>query len=191
MRKILIILILGLIAFFAISFRPNPNIKHLKEGDLIFQTSKSSQSLMVCAATSSRWSHCGIIVYKDDKPYVFEASHVVKLTPLKEWINRGRFKAYDVKRVFDKDIKIKYKRYLGMPYDLAFKFDNDKMYCSELIYEVYKKQHGVELCKPRKVKDYHLLWTMSKKMKKRGISKDQLAVSPEDIYSSDKVKSIN
>lgn len=146
---------------------------------------------MVCAATSSRWSHCGIIVYKDDKPYVFEASHVVKLTPLKEWINRGRFRAYDVKRVFDKDIKIKYKRYLGMPYDLAFKFDNDKMYCSELIYEVYKKQYGVELCKPRRVKDYHLLWTMSKKMKKRGISKDQLAVSPEDIYSSDEVKSID
>ena len=72
---------------------------------------------------------------KDNSPYVLEASNVVKLTPLKQWIKRGRFEKITSIRVLDNDnVKIKYKKYLGKPYDLAFRFDNDKYYCSELVY---------------------------------------------------------
>ena len=71
---------------------------------------------------------------------MLEASNVVKLTPLKKWIDRGKMGRYKRRRVLNKPVKIKYAKYLGKRYDLAFKFNNDKYYCSELIYDIYKDQ---------------------------------------------------
>lgn len=151
-----------------------------KEGDIIFQISKSKQSPFVQFATGSVWSHCGIIIVKNNHFYVLEASNVVKLTPLDTWINRGRFKITTYRRIFNKPIKINYSKYLGQPYDLAFKFNNNKMYCSELVYTIYKDQFNYELCKPRKIKDYHTLG-LSKMMRKRGMSPNQYVVAPCDL----------
>lgn len=109
-----------------------------KEGDIVFQISKSEQSPLIQYATGSPWSHCGIIVFRNDRPYVLEASSVVKLTDLETWRKRGRWSAMRYRRVLDDCPKIRYKKYLGQPYDLAFKFNNGRMYCSELVYEIYK-----------------------------------------------------
>ncbi|MES2934380.1 MAG: hypothetical protein V4805_12935, partial [Pseudomonadota bacterium] len=46
----------------------------LKDGDLIFQKSRSSQSLAVQRATGSPYSHMGIVFMRAGKPMVFEAS---------------------------------------------------------------------------------------------------------------------
>lgn len=80
----------------------------------------------------------------------------------------------------DDTLKIKYQKYLGKSYDLAFRFNNNKWYCSELIYDIYKNQFGVELCKPRKVKEYQIE-DMEKQMRKRGITQEQLVVAPSDL----------
>ncbi len=40
----------------------------LRNGDIIFQTSRSGQSLPIQLATRSPWSHCGIVYVKDGKP---------------------------------------------------------------------------------------------------------------------------
>lgn len=74
-------------------------------------------------------------------------------------------------------------------------FDNDKFYCSELIYDIYKNQLGIELCKPKKVNDYLILGTsnlpqIKKAMKKRGITQEQYAVAPADIFESDHLKEV-
>jgi hypothetical protein len=58
----------------------------LKEGDIIYQTSRSSQSLAIQRATGSRYSHMGMIIYRNGAPMVFEAVQTVRYTPLKEWI---------------------------------------------------------------------------------------------------------
>lgn len=151
-----------------------------KEGDIVFQISKSKQAPYIQLATASPWSHCGIIIEKGNQLYVLEASNVVKLTPLFDWLDKGRFGVFEYRRVVDKPIKIQYKKYLGRPYDLAFKLNNNKMYCSELVYVIYKEQLGIELCKPRKVSSYHT-FGLSKLMKKRGISPNQLVVAPSDL----------
>lgn len=152
----------------------------LKEGDIVFQISKSRQSPFVQLATSSPWSHCGIVVYKKGKPYVLEASNVVKLTELQKWIDRGKGKIWKSKRVLKDCPKIQYKKYLGQPYDLAFKFDNNKMYCSELVYVIYKDQLGIELCKPRKISSYNT-FGLEKIIRKRNIDPNQYAVAPYDL----------
>ena len=170
-------------------------IKDMREGDVIFQTSQSEQSPLLQIATRSKITHCGIIVMKNGKPYVLETLKTLVLTPLDKFIARGVDGKYWLKRSDKENIKIKYKSYLGKPYDLAFKFDNDKFYCSELIYDIYKNQLGIELCKPKKVGDYLILGTdklpkIEKAMKKRGISQKQYAVAPVDIFNSDFLENV-
>ena len=64
-------------------------LPHVKDGDIIFQTSRSSQSVAVQRATHSRYSHMGIIFLRRGHPYVFEASATVRYTPLAKWIAHG------------------------------------------------------------------------------------------------------
>lgn len=152
-----------------------------KEGDIIFQISDSRQSNMIQMATMSPWSHCGIIVEKGKELYVLEASNVVKLTPLQQWIAKGRYGGlHKVRRVFDKPVKVSYKKYLGKKYDLAFKMDNGKFYCSELVWVIYKEQFGTELCKPKQIRKYHIS-LFKDQIKKRGIDINAYAIAPCDL----------
>ena len=164
-------------------------VKNVKEGDVIFQTSQSEQSPLIQIGTRSMITHCGIVVMKGGKPYVLETQRTIVLTPFDKFIARGKDGRYWLKRSKKDNIKIKYNSYLGKSYDLAFKFDNGKLYCSELIYDIYKNQLGIELCKPKKVGDYLIIGTdklpkIEKAMKKRGITKEQYAVAPVDIFNS-------
>lgn len=159
------------------------NAQEFKEGDVIFQTSQSKQSPLIAYATMSNKTHCGIIVEKDSKIYVLETLGTIKLTPIKVFIDRGLFKKYWVKRYTDKPLKVDYKKYLGIPYDLAFKFDNGKFYCSELVYTIYKNDFGIELCKPKQIKEYNI-FGIENKAKNRGMNINQYVVSPYDLYKA-------
>ena len=186
MKRIIVftsLLLLVLVGVQSFKHQPAPAASALKEGDIVFQTSTTQQAPLIIAATHSQWSHCGIIIEKTDGLYVLEAISTVSLTPYQQWVDRGRGKRVGVKRYTEEPVKIKYRKYLSKPYDLAFKFDNGKWYCSELVYDIYKRQLGVELCKPRPVSDYNL-HGMEKQLSKRGISKDQLVVAPSDLYDS-------
>ncbi len=160
------------------------SVSNLKEGDMIFHTSKSDQSSAIQYATTSVLSHCGIVIEKGNDLYVLEASSTLKLTPLDTFIARGKNGQWWAKRVIDKPIKIKYKHLLGRKYDSAFKPNNSLFYCSELIHYVYKEQFGIELCKFRKVKSYNTIG-LKEILKKRHISLEQEVVAPIDIYDSE------
>ena len=165
-------------------------ITDVREGDVIFHTSQSSQSPLIQIGTRSHITHCGIVVIKEGKPYVLETLKTLVLTPLDKFVARGKDGKYWLKRSDKENIKIDYAHYLGKPYDLAFSFDNDIYYCSELVYDIYKNQLGIELCKPKQVGDYLILGTdklnkIESTMQRRGITKEQYAVAPVDIFESD------
>lgn len=168
-------------------------VEDVREGDVIFQTSLSQQSPLIKMGTRSTITHCGVVVMKDGKPYVLETQKTLVLTPLEKFIARSKDGKYWHKRPKMDNIKIKYNSYLGKPYDLAFKFDNGKFYCSELIYDVYLNQLGIELCKPKTIDDYLILGThhipkIKRAMKKRGILLEQYAVAPVDVFNSKELK---
>ena len=170
-------------------------ITDVREGDVIFQTSQSSQSPLIQIGTRSHITHCGIIVMRDGKPYVLETLKTLVLTPLDKFIARGKEGKYWLKRSDKENIKIEYTHYLGKPYDLAFSFDNDIYYCSELVYDIYKNQLGIELCKPKQVGDYLILGTdkldkIENTMQRRGIIKEQYAVAPVDVFESEYLHSV-
>lgn len=162
------------------------DFSNLQEGDIVFIESQSSQSPFIKIGTMSKWTHCGVVVNTPNGLQVLEASKTVKLTSFDSFIGKAKNENWCVKRPKQKlDNPIRYKKYLGMPYDLQFKFDNGKMYCSELVWLIYKDQ-GIELCKPRKVSSFLLtrLPRVKNLMKKRNIKMDQEAVAPVDIYKA-------
>lgn len=172
------------------------SVGEVREGDVIFQTSQSNQSPLIQIGTRSKISHCGIIVMRNGKPYVLETLKTLVVTPLDKFIARGEGGRYWIKRSEKENIKIRYSHYLGKPYDRAFKFDNGIYYCSELVYDIYKKQLGIELAEPKRVKDYLILFThklpkIKREMKSRRISLEQKAIAPVDIFNSDYLESVD
>ncbi len=164
-------------------------------GDVIFHISQSSQSLAIQAATKSKYSHVGIIILKDKKPYVFEAVQPVKYTKLQDWINRGKNKHYVIKRVksgissetIDK-LEKQSKQYEGKNYDLVFDWSDDKIYCSELVWKLYKSAAGIELSPLSKLGSFDLTHPAVKaKLKERygnNIPLDEQVVPPSALFDS-------
>lgn len=160
-----------------------PNVQ---EGDVIFHTSTSLQSPLIAFATGSPLTHCGIIVMKGDVPYVLEASNTLKLTPLETFIKRGKGGVYWLKhrpKEWDASKRIRYKHLLGRNYDLAFSFNNNRYYCSELVYDIYLYQQGIKLCEPKPMKSYNTLG-MKRKMRQRGMNPNDYVVAPSDLFDS-------
>ena len=188
MKKVIIIglaVILSALTSIILAYGPNPDITKLQEGDVIFHASNSQQAPMLRIATASPITHCGIIIERDGKLYVLEAEGKVQLTPVQTFINRGIGKTYCVRRPKAKlSSRVKYKSYLGIPYDIKFKFNNNKYYCSELVYDIYKDQFNIQICEPRPLSDYHTLG-MEKEIRRRGMTPDQLMVAPSDLLNAD------
>ena len=161
-------------------------VTDIQVGDIVFIESQSSQSPYIKLGTMSKWTHCGVVVDTPDGLKVLEASKTVKLTPFKTFIGRAKDDNWCVRRPKQQlKAPVQYRKYLGQPYDLEFRFGNGKMYCSELVWLVYKDQ-GIELCEPRKVSSFVMTRVpkVKKLMQKRNIRMDQEVVAPVDIYKA-------
>src|SRR5262249_21128739 len=77
---------LVLLALFLASLGAAVAAPDVRPGDIVFQTSKSNQSRAIQLATRSPYSHMGLILLRDGKPFVLEAIATVRFTPLGEWI---------------------------------------------------------------------------------------------------------
>ena len=127
----------------------------IRNGDLIFHTSRSDQSLAIQRATGSAYSHCGVIYKEAGQFYVFEAVQPVSRTPLEKWIQRGENGKYVIKRLKDADqvltastlgkMKQVGEQFIGKNYDGVFGWSDDRIYCSELIWKIYNRGAGIEI----------------------------------------------
>ena len=139
-------------------------VENVRDGDIIFQTSRSGQSLAIQRATKSPYSHMGVILFRDEKPFVFEASATVRTTPLRAWIERGDGKHFVVKRLRGAGERITpavlekaraaVRRFQGKKYDLTFEWSDERMYCSELVWKIYKQALGVEIGALQKLREF-------------------------------------
>jgi uncharacterized protein YycO len=168
------------------------------EGDIVFQTSGSGQSLAIQLATKSPFSHCGIILRKGGQLMIFEAVQPVKFTPIDKWIKQGDDNYYVVKRLSKADSIINAstlnkmhefaKQNEGKDYDLPFEWDDQKMYCSELVYKIYLNSAGIEIGKTAKMKDFDLTSPIVQKIMKQRygekVPMDQEVISPSAIFDS-------
>lgn len=179
-------------------------IGSLKDGDIIFQTSQSQQSKAIQLATHSSYSHCGIVFWQGNKCFVFEAVQPVKSTPIEQWISRGMGGKYVVKRLQNADevltpanlqkLKSEGEKLKGKSYDTTFEWDDNKIYCSELIWKVYQRATGIELGKLQQLQDFDLSHTAVKsKMKERygdAIPFDEKVISPQALFDSEQLTTL-
>jgi len=190
---------LGLI--FLISCQSKTDTTGFQNGDIIFQTSTSGQSKAIQIATGSKYSHMGIIYKQGNDFFVYEAIQPVKFTPLNDWINRGENGHYVVKRIKNSQnvltpkILTKMKqigeKYSGKDYDLYFEWSDSRIYCSELVWKIYKKAVGIEIGELEKLGDFNLTdKAVKQKLKERygdNIPKDELVISPASMFESNEL----
>ena len=127
----------------------------VREGDIIFHTSRSAQSEAIQHATGSPYSHVGVILFRGGRPYVLEAVASVRYTPIDRWIARGSGHHFVVKRLKDAPraltpaaitaLRAAADGLQGRPYDPAFGWSDDRMYCSELVWKLYDRAVGIRL----------------------------------------------
>jgi uncharacterized protein YycO len=219
MKKFLIVIVLGLIGAFGLfvltiritadkprefSKTKTVDSNEFQNGDIIFQTSKSSQSKAIQLATNSKYSHMGIIYETSGQYYVYEAVQPVKLTKLNDWIKRGENSHYVLKRLKDSDKlltneKLKKmqdfgEKFKGKSYDIYFDWSDDKIYCSELVWKIYKEALDIEIGDLQELKEFDLTNDFVRnKMKERygeKIPLDEKVISPGTMFDSDKLLTI-
>jgi len=170
-----------------------------QSGDIIFQTSKSSQSKAIQLATGSVYSHMGILVRKEEQFYVYEAVKTVRFTPIHDWINRGENEQYVVKRLKNaskiltprilKKMKRVGEQYKGKIYDLYFGWSDDKMYCSELVWKIYKETLNIEIGQLETLTEFDLSHpVVQQKIKERygsDIPMTEQVISPVAMFDSE------
>lgn len=171
--------------------------EQLQDGDIIFQTSQSSQSKAIQLATGSAFSHMGIIYKTNEELFVYEAVQPVKLTPLKDWIKRGENGQYVVRRLRDNHLltpanlermKEVGKRFMGKDYDIYFGWSDDKIYCSELVWKIYKEALDIEIGHLQTLQDFDLTHdTVKQKMQER--YGDQIPLSEKVISPASMIQS--
>ncbi|MFQ0973607.1 YiiX family permuted papain-like enzyme [Gilliamella sp. CG35] len=167
-----------------------------KDGDIIFQSSQSSQSKAVEQATNSPYSHMGIIFIKNGKPYVFEAGSKVAYTPLTSFIERGKNRYYVIKRLKDHNLSVKEtnklklvaKTFENKPYDIWFGWNDNYIYCSELVWKIYNRALKLEIGQLQNIKDFNLSSALVKqKLKARYGDKipfQETVISPVAMFNS-------
>lgn len=176
-----------------------------RDGDIVFQVSLSSQSRAIQAATHSKYSHMGIVFLDGGKAYVHEAVGPVKETPLETWISRGAKRHFVAKRLRNADALLTKEAvermkevgngFRGLPYDLTFEWSDARMYCSELVWKIYKHALGLEIGRLQKIRDFDLAHpSVRAKMEERygrDVPLDETVISPAAMFESVKLNEVH
>jgi uncharacterized protein YycO len=93
-----------------------------------------------------------------------------------------------------KNLKSEGKKLIGKDYDIYFGWDDEKIYCSELVWKVYNRSTGLEVGKPEKLRNFDLTNKLVKKQLQQrygnNIPLNETVISPADIFNSNLLETI-
>jgi hypothetical protein len=177
---------------------------NLRDGDIVFHTSRSNQSDAIRRATKSPFTHMGMVFIQGKRPLVLEAVGPVKWTPLEQWVQQGVDNHYVVKRLADPvplrtpggvaRLRTAAIRFLGKPYDPYFEWSDDRIYCSELVWKAYKNAFGIEIGTLEHLRDFDLGDpVVAAKLKERfgaAVPKEETVISPATMFRSEALTTV-
>ena len=192
MRNLLLILC------FTIAASSGENHYVPRNGDIVFQTSRSAQSEAIQLATESPYSHMGIVYLQDGGAQVLEAVQPVKLTPLEEWVKRGENGHFVAKRLVDADavltpevlqeMQAVGQSLTGKDYDLYFEWSDERVYCSELVWKIFDLGADIEIGSLAKLGSFDLSHPVVRaKVEERyggNVPSDEPVISPAAMFDS-------
>ncbi len=134
----------------------------LQTGDLVFQTSVSRLAAVIASTTLSPYTHVGVVVMRNGKPWVVEAAGRVRWTRFSRFRRRGVGQRVTVRRITGglsarskRKLATAARHYLGRRYDIKFRWGAAQIYCSELAWLAYRRGLGVSLVTPQRKRDLH------------------------------------
>lgn len=163
------------------------------EGDIIAQSLPYGElTELIEGATNSVNSRVGIVVSTEDGLRVNEAIVTVHNTSLFKWIRRGRGNKFAVYRLkpeyqkYKKGLISNLSKYQGRLYDFRYSFDENFIYCSELIYKSFFDLTNLKMGKIKKLED--LDWKPYKetilKMEAGALPLKREMITPIDLVKS-------
>jgi len=190
----------------------NDSVEVLEEGDLLFQDLNCGELCEAIEAVTEGingkdFSHCAMVVKINDALQVVEAiGDKVQVTSLHKFFARSgdttTIQNITIGRVLKKyhpliaKAAMNAKAHIGEPYDNVFLMNNNSWYCSELLFEVYKKANEnkdfFELqpmtFKDPKTKAFFPAWIDYYQQLKQEMPEGKLGINPGLISRSDKIR---
>jgi len=174
------------VLFYRLAYAP-------KEGDIVFQSLPREELVdAIEGVTHSPYSHCGVVLRRDDRWVVIESILDVHETPLLLWMQRGRKAGFAVYRLDPKyaaaipEFKKHLLAYTGFPYDYDYELSDKAIYCSELPYKAFYKATGEEMGTLEKLGD--LDWKpfegFIKSMQGNKLPLDRLMITPASLSNA-------
>jgi len=194
-----IVLVVGAFFFLRFDRAVSYLLSEKEEGDILFQSLPHGPLVdAIEGTTRSEWSHCGILVRKEGHWVVAESIGEVRYTPLFRWILRGRennLAAYRLKNKIEidhDDLIDEIDVYLGRPYDYRYAPEEDEIYCSELVYLVYKNRFDIEVGSWQKLGDlnYTDFEPFIKKMEGGNLPLERLMVTPVNLTFNENLRKV-
>lgn len=163
------------------------------DGDIIFQTTNGQTGKGIQLATHSKYNHCGLLFFENNKWMVYEAIQPVCKTSLIDFNSRGlgtvkRLNTHALSLIEIEKLKEEFKKHENKNYDDVYSWSDDRIYCSELVYKLFNNALNIELCKTRKIGDYDFTHPLvrEKLLEKYGnnIPLNEIMVAPSDLFES-------
>lgn len=131
----------------------------VRAGDLVFQDLECGERCaLIRSVTRSRYSHVGVVVERDGERWVWEALAPVGPVALSEWVRRGIdgdvaiYRPSTSLQPLRSGVEEAMQAMAGRPYDGNYQWDEERIYCSELVAKAYVDAgrvlvapHGVDL----------------------------------------------
>jgi len=192
-----LLLLWGLFGFAANAGKEKPTTITLKNGDMLFIVNPSGQGKAIQLATHSKYTHIGIVFIENGKTMVYHAVEPVKKSTLNEFVSMSADGTYEVKRLKDQFLltdavvasMLKAAQGdLGKHYDLGFSWDDEKLYCSEFVWKLYKRVLNIDIGLLKPLKSFDLTHPAVKaKLQERygnNIPMNENMISPGDMFAS-------
>ena len=189
-----------LLAAFLYAANPQVDLSQydFRDGDIVFQHWSNRLGNVICDVTESPLSHCGMIVHRNGEPQVIEAVGPVRYIALAKWMKQGQKQHFTQMRLRDvskeqiaKTIKVA-ESMLGVPYDIQYELDDEKIYCSELVYKAYLRGAKISVGEIQKLGD--LNWKPNEAFIREitggDLPLEREMVSPASVARSSKLKLI-
>lgn len=176
----------------------------IRTGDLLFVDDTSSELTKaindVTQTHAANYTHVGICEVIDNEVFVYHASSEkgVLKEPLAEFCANRKNSKLDVYRIKDisKDqLEMALQNannMLGRPYDFAYLYGDEKMYCSELIYEIFEQDSIFKLnpmsFKNAETGEFHETWVRHYEKMDMPVPEGELGCNPNDMSQNKRLE---
>lgn len=160
----------------------------VQPGDVIFQDLDCGPRCeLIREVTHSRYTHVGVVLEENGELSVWEAYEPVGPTDLVEWVHRGigervaiyRFQALDPVKLAGA-----VRTFAGRPYDADYQWDDERIYCSELVAKAANLASDGTRFRPHAIGDLGPHAALVRRMSHGRISAHTEMITPLDLTRS-------